>query len=61
MTDDRVREREDSMKKKKGPSKAKAKEILNHGTVHGKALTEKQRGFMGVVASGKKPKRLEDY
>ena len=49
------------MKKKKGPSKEKAREILHHGTVHGKELTKKQRGFMGIVASGKKPKRLEDY
>lgn len=40
-----------------GPSKAKAREILKDGTVHGKPLTKKQRGYMGVVASGKKPTR----
>jgi hypothetical protein len=32
---------------------AKAKEILHHGKVHGKALTPKQRRYMGAVASGK--------
>lgn len=37
------------------PSKKKAKEILRHGKVRGKPLTGKQRGLMGVIASGKKP------
>lgn len=36
----------------KGPSQAKAKEILHDGTVHGKALTDRQRRFMGARASG---------
>lgn len=37
-----------------GPlSRAKAKEILHDGTVHGKPLTKRQRGYMGAVASGK--------
>lgn len=47
--------------KKKLPSKTsklsshKAGEILRDGTVHGKALTPKQRRFMGVIYSkGKK-------
>jgi hypothetical protein len=40
----------------KGPSKEKAKEILKDGTVRGKPITKKQRGLMGVIASGKKPK-----
>lgn len=42
-----------------GPSKAKAAEILHHGKVHGKPLTKKQRGLMGVIASGKKPTRAK--
>ena len=33
-------------------TKKKASEILHDGTVHGKPLTKKQRGFMGAVASG---------
>lgn len=33
----------------------KAAQILHDGEVKGHALTKKQRGFMGVVASGKKP------
>jgi hypothetical protein len=41
------------MAKRSGPSKEKAKEILRDGTVHGKPLTDKQRKFMGAVASGK--------
>lgn len=38
--------------KKHGPSKEKAAKILKDGTVHGKALTEKQKAFMGVRAGG---------
>lgn len=33
-------------------SKAKAKEILKDGTVHGKKLTKKQKGYFGAVAGG---------
>jgi hypothetical protein len=40
-------------KKGKKLSKAKARKILSHGNVHGKALTKKQRGYMGAKASGK--------
>jgi hypothetical protein len=40
-----------------GPSKQKAKEILHDGTVRGKPITDKQRGLMGVIASGKKPRK----
>ena len=36
----------------KGLSQEKAKEILEHGEVHGKKLTKKQRGFFGARASG---------
>ena len=42
---------------KKGPSPAKAREILHDGTVRGHKLTAKQRGFMGARASGKPMKR----
>jgi len=37
-------------------SREKAKEILRHGKVHGKSLTEKQEGYFGVVAGGKTPR-----
>jgi hypothetical protein len=40
-------------KKKKGPSKKKAEEILEHGEVHGKKLTKKQKRFMHAKAGGK--------
>jgi len=33
-------------------SKTKAKEILRHGKVHGKSLTDKQKGFFGARAGG---------
>ena len=42
--------------KKKGISKSKAREMLHDGTVHGKPLTEAQRGLFGIIASGKKPR-----
>ncbi len=32
-------------------TKTKAKKILRHGSVHGKKLTRKQRGFMGARVS----------
>ncbi len=35
----------------------KAKEILRHGTVHGKKLTKKQKGFIGARAGGSPVKR----
>lgn len=44
-------------KKSAGPSKAKAREILSDGTVHGKPLTARQRRFMGARASGKPMRR----
>lgn len=39
-----------------GPSRAKAKEMLKDGTAHGRPLTSAQRGYFGVIASGKKPR-----
>ena len=33
-------------------SSEKASKILHEGIVHGKKLTDKQRKFMGAVASG---------
>lgn len=33
-------------------SKAKARKILKDGSVRGKALTKKQRGLFGAIASG---------
>ena len=38
-------------------SSSKAKEILHHGSVHGKSITDKQRRFFGAVSSGSKPKK----
>lgn len=39
-------------------SRSKAKEMLHDGTAHGHALTSKQRGMLGIIASGKTPTRL---
>lgn len=35
-------------------TKEKAKKILKHGSVHGKKITKKQRGFFGARADKKK-------
>lgn len=40
-----------------GLSRMKAREILHHGEVHGKALTGRQRRYMGARASGQPVKR----
>lgn len=40
-------------KRKGGPSKKKAKEILKDGKVHGKKLTKKQNRFFHAKAKGK--------
>jgi len=44
--------------KKSLPSQGKAKEILKDGTVRGKPITTKQRGLMGIIASGAIPKKI---
>jgi len=38
----------------------KAKEILSHGSVHGKNLSEKQKKFFGAIAGGQKPRRMHN-
>lgn len=38
-------------------TRAKAKKILKHGTVHGKKLTKAQKGFFGARAGGAKRKK----
>lgn len=38
-------------------TKAKAKEILKHGSVHSHKLTKKQKGFFGARAGGAKRKK----
>ena len=38
-------------------TKAKAKKILHDKSVRGKALTPKQRRFMGAIAGGQKPRK----
>lgn len=40
-----------------GPSPAKAREILRDGSVRGKALTKKQKGFFGARAGSPERKR----
>ena len=47
------------MGKKRGkmPSASKAREMLHDGTAQGHPLTKKQRGFFGLLASGKRPRR----
>jgi hypothetical protein len=42
---------------KHGVSQRKAKKILRHGSVRGKALTKPQRGFFGARAGGQPVKR----
>lgn len=47
-------------RKRKGlPSARKAGEMLRHGEVRGKPLTEAQEGLFGLLRGGKKPKRLK--
>jgi hypothetical protein len=48
------------MAKKKKISLAKAKQILKESnpTLHGKPITSKQRGLLGVIAGGKTPRKL---
>jgi hypothetical protein len=41
---------------KRPVSQAKAGEILKHGEVGGRPLTEKQRGFFGAIRGGAPPK-----
>jgi len=38
--------------KKKGLSRAKARKMLHEGKAQGHALTKRQRGYFGAVASG---------
>lgn len=35
----------------------KAKKILLHGKVRGKRLSRKQKGYFGIIAGGKTPRR----
>ena len=37
--------------------KSKAKEMLEHGKVHGKKLTKKQKRYFQMIAHGGKPKK----
>jgi hypothetical protein len=38
-------------------SQKKAKAILEHGEVHGKRLSARQKRFFGLIAGGGKPTR----
>jgi len=42
---------------KKGPTRAKAKEMLKDGKIGGKKITPKQKRYFGWVAGGKKTKK----
>lgn len=42
----------------KGLTKTKARKMLHDNMAQGHELTKKQRGYFGLVASGKKPSRL---
>jgi hypothetical protein len=42
------------------PSQKKAKKMLKDGEVRGKALSKKQKGLLGLIASGKLPQKLAD-
>ena len=45
-----------SGRRKRGSvSQSKAKEIMRDGTAQGHPLTDKQRGYFGMIASGKMP------
>ena len=48
----------ESRRKRGLPSKAKAGEMLEHGEVHGKPLSEGQKGLFGLIRGGGKPTRL---
>lgn len=41
-------------------TKKKAKKILMDKMVKGHRLTEKQKGYFGMIAGGKKPMRAEE-
>jgi len=43
----------------KRPTKSKAKKILRDKKIRGKKLTKKQRGFFGLLASGKRATRVK--
>ncbi len=40
------------------PSPFKARKILSDGEIDGKPLTEKQKGFFGLIAGGGTPTKL---
>lgn len=47
------------MKKIKQLTARKAKTILKDKTVKGHALTKKQKGFFGMIAGGKMPRKVK--
>lgn len=46
-------------RRKRGPSRAKAKEMLRHGEVGGEPLTAGQKGLFGLIAGGGTPTRMK--
>ncbi len=47
-----------SERRKRLPGPKKAKEMLRHDSVRGKALTKPQKGLFGVIAGNETPTRL---
>ena len=45
------------MKRKKYPTRIKARKILHEGRTRGHKLTSRARKFMGWVAGGRKPRK----
>ncbi len=52
----RRKKKKNNRKKRSDLSPSKAREILRDGSVHGKKLTEKQKGFFGARAGETKEK-----
>lgn len=44
-------------KRSRGPTKAKARKILRHGSIKGHKLTAKQKKFFGAMAGGQKRRK----
>lgn len=40
-------------------TQSKAKEIMEHGEVHGEPLSKKQKGFFGLMAGGGHPTKMK--
>lgn len=59
LTGNTHKKRKKKEKKNSHVSKEKAKEILRDGSIRGKKLTKKQRGFFGARAGGATKSRVK--